>query len=228
MSITNYAELQAAIADWLNRSDLTTVISDFIELVDARLNRDQLTRETKELTLDDGTGTLSLNLFTPQPSIPLQRAMTNLRSLMITGVQDDTDPLVFNPPLRAPVIRLTSVEQLYARRSELTTAAITRFAAVQAANIILAPLPDTIYRFTIVAEVQEPLSDANPVNDVLLLAPDVYLYGALVEAAPYIKDDERVPMWEQRFQTALTGLERARSLREWPNTPIATQPRVFS
>ena len=226
--ITTYAELQTDIADWLNRSDLAAVIPTFIQLVDARLNRDQLTRETKELTLDDGTGTLALNLFTPQPSIPLQRAMTNMRSLMITGVQDPDDAQLFNPPLRAPVIQLTSVEQLYARRSELPTAAITRFAAVQAANILLAPLPDNVYRFTIIAEVQEPLSDANPVNDVLLAAPDVYLYGALVEAAPYIKDDERMPLWDQRFQTALGELERARSLREWPNTPVATQPRVFS
>ena len=226
--ITTYAELQTDIADWLNRSDLTDVIPTFIQLVDARLNRDQLTRETKELTLDDGTGTLDFNLFTPQPSIPLSRAMTNMRSLMITGVQDPDDAQVFNPPLRAPVIQLTSVEQLYARRSELTAAAITRFAAVQAPNIILAPLPDTVYRFTMIAEVQEPLSDANPVNDVLATAPDVYLYGALVEAAPYIKDDERTALWDQRFQTALAELERARSLREWPNTPVATQPHVFS
>ena len=226
--ITTYAELQAAIADWLNRSDLASVIPTFIELVDARLNRDQLTRETKELTLDSGTGTLGLNLFTPTPSIPLAQAMTNLRSLMITGVQDADDPLVFNPPLRVPVIELTSIEQLYARRSELPTAATPRFAAVQFDKILLAPLPDSVYRFTILAEVQEPLSDANPTNSVLATAPDVYLYGALVEAAPYIKDDERTALWDQRFQTALAGLERARSLREWPNTPIAAQPHVFT
>ena len=226
--ITTYAELQTTIADWLNRSDLTDVIPTFIELVDARLNRDQLTRDTKEVTLDDGTGTLALNLFTPQPSIPLQRAMTNMRSLMITGVQDADDPQIFNPPLRAPVIQLTSVEQLYARRSELVTAAIPRFAAVQADSILLAPLPDSIYRFTMIYESQEPLSDSNVTNSVLATAPDVYLYGALVEAAPYIKDDERTALWDQRFQTALAELERARSLREWPNTPVAKQPHVFS
>ena len=227
--ITTYDELQAAIADWLNRSDLTSVIPTFIELVDARLNRDQLTRETKESTIQDGTGTLFLNIFTPQPAtIPLTQSITNIRSLIITGVQDDEVPTQFNPPLRVPPLQLTSVEQLYSHRSFNPTAATPRLAALQFDKILLSPLPDAVYEFTLLYEGQEPLSDANPTNTVLAMAPDVYLYGALVEAAPYIKDDERVPLWDQRFQTALAGLERARSLREWPNTPVATQPRVFT
>ena len=39
MSITTYAELKSAIANWLLRDDLTSVIPDFIALAEADMNR---------------------------------------------------------------------------------------------------------------------------------------------------------------------------------------------
>ncbi len=234
MSITNYSELQVTIADWLNRSDLTAVIPDFIELVDARLNRLQLTREVKELFLDDGTGDLGFNAFVPASGpvpvapIPLTESMTNLRSLVLFGVEDADAPGTFNPPIRAPVVKLVSLEQIYASRSFNTRARQPLEAAVLPDRIVLSPLPDAVYRWQITVEVHEPLSDANTTNTVLTTAPDVYLYGALTEAAPYLKDDPRAPVWEQRFLQGVVELEQLRDRTEWPNTPIAPQPRVFT
>src|SRR6056300_52465 len=40
MALSNYTELKASIADFLNRDDLTTVIPDFITLAEAQINRD--------------------------------------------------------------------------------------------------------------------------------------------------------------------------------------------
>lgn len=235
MSITNYAELQTTIAKWVNRQDADSlaIIPDFIALVDARLNRSKLSRETIEKIKDDGTGRLDLDLFffaggAPNSPIPLSESMVNLRSLSLIGVQDADQPQFFNPPLRAPVIELISPEQLYEHRSFNVTARMPTKAAVFHDHILVSPLPDSFYRWQIVVEVSEPLSDAQPVNSVLTIAPDVYLYGSLVEAASYYKDDKRLPMFEQRFRSAIEALERARSLREWPNTPIARQPRVFT
>jgi len=45
MSITNYTELKAGVADWLNREDLTAQIPDFITFAEARLNRTLRVRE---------------------------------------------------------------------------------------------------------------------------------------------------------------------------------------
>jgi len=45
VALSNYTELQASIADFLNRSDLTSVITDFITMCEAELNRELRVRE---------------------------------------------------------------------------------------------------------------------------------------------------------------------------------------
>ena len=44
------------------------------------------------------------------------------------------------------------------------------------------------------------------VNWLITNAPDCYLYAALLEAAPYIQDDARIPVWESRLQAAIASL----------------------
>ena len=53
MAISTYAELKSAIADWLNRDDLTSVIPSFIELAEAELTRNL--RHRKMVTRADAT-----------------------------------------------------------------------------------------------------------------------------------------------------------------------------
>jgi hypothetical protein len=50
-------------------------------------------------------------------------------------------------------------------------------------------------------------------------APDIYLYGALAEAAPYLEHDERLPVWKALFTDALASLDNVRS-REETNASI--------
>ena len=45
MALSNYTELQASVADFLNRSDLTSVIPDFVTMAEADLNRTLRVRE---------------------------------------------------------------------------------------------------------------------------------------------------------------------------------------
>ena len=45
MALTTYTELKTSLADWLNRSDLTSVIPDFISLAEAQIERQLRTRQ---------------------------------------------------------------------------------------------------------------------------------------------------------------------------------------
>ncbi|NIR50003.1 hypothetical protein GWO43_16010 [candidate division KSB1 bacterium] len=62
------------------------------------------------------------------------------------------------------------------------------------------------------------LSDTNSSNNILSRAPGLYLYGALVAGAPYIMNDERLPVWTQLYAAARDGVNQAaqRQLRAGP------------
>ncbi len=45
MALTTYTELKASVADWLNRTDLTSVVPDFIALAEAQIERTLRTRQ---------------------------------------------------------------------------------------------------------------------------------------------------------------------------------------
>lgn len=44
---------------------------------------------------------------------------------------------------------------------------------------------------------------------LLQVATDAFLYGALVEAAPYLQDDQRLAVWESKYQLAMGTLKVA-------------------
>ncbi len=62
----------------------------------------------------------------------------------------------------------------------------------------------------------EPLSDDNPTNTILQRAPDLYLYGSLLEAEPWLANDERLELWAQLYtqsRDAINETDRRRSGR---------------
>lgn len=52
------------------------------------------------------------------------------------------------------------------------------------------------------------LSSSVKTNWVLRDHPDAYLYGALMQAAPFLRDDERIPVWGSLFRSAIDGINR--------------------
>ena len=52
----------------------------------------------------------------------------------------------------------------------------------------------------------DALGDANADNWLLTHSPDVYLYGSLLQTAPYLKDDERIGIWKGLYEEAIAGL----------------------
>jgi len=50
------------------------------------------------------------------------------------------------------------------------------------------------------------LSDANTTNWLLVRSPKVYLFGALIHAEAFMREDPRMATWGQLFTSALSGL----------------------
>jgi len=51
------------------------------------------------------------------------------------------------------------------------------------------------------------LSDAAPTNTMLTNNPDIYLYGALLEAEPFLMNDARAQLWSQAFFKAIQDIQ---------------------
>jgi len=94
---------------------------------------------------------------------------------------------------------------LYAENWGISTLSL-RYFTVFGDEIELAPTPDQNYTVEMIYRMSIPSLGANAANWLLALAPDLYLYGALLESAPYIKEDGRIQTWGLGFTSALNDL----------------------
>jgi len=75
-------------------------------------------------------------------------------------------------------------------------------------NVRLGPSPDAVYTTSMLYyKTFTALSDSNTTSEMLTNNPDVYLYGTLLEAEPFIMNDERVPLWLAAFEKAVSDIQ---------------------
>lgn len=183
MPIGTYSELQTAISGWLHRSDLATKAPDFIALAESRLNRllRLRTMESNEaMTASAGSRSVALPAGFIDP-LALWLELASGRS-----------ELRFYHPSVLPVTTSTGVPTCW---------------TVDGANLAFERPVDQAYSLTLRMLKAFSLSDAQPTNWLLTNHPDLYLYGALIESAPYIRDDARIALWQERFDRAFAEVQ---------------------
>ena len=73
---------------------------------------------------------------------------------------------------------------------------------------LITPTPDAAYNLEILYYEQPPLlGDDLQTNWLTQYAPDVLLYATLLEATPFLKNDERMPMWQQNYDLIMQTLK---------------------
>lgn len=190
MTIATYSDLQSSVADFLNREDLTSAIPTFIKLAEARISRD------------------------------LRHWRMETRSTAELDTQYSAIPADFLQPIRlqitdAPTVEVSPIST--AQMLQLRTDRNDRVGrptnyALTAGGIELYPTPDLTYNASLVYYARVPtLSVTNTTNWLLTEAPDVYLYGALVHSAPYLKDDARIQVWEALLAQGINNLNTSSS-----------------
>jgi hypothetical protein len=72
---------------------------------------------------------------------------------------------------------------------------------------LITPTPDANYPMEVVYYQQPPLLDAtNQTNWLTDYAPNALLYRALLEATPFLKNDERIPTWSALYGTQMQAI----------------------
>lgn len=194
--IDSYTALQTAVENWLDRDDDTVVdrIPEFIQLAESKIRR----RVRKK--------TIRTNLVVGGRATTLPSDCAELRS---------AKPTTSTTSLDRPLI-LTTPENLAKRAAGMSTSGRPRYFAVVDGQLLLAPTPDDDYTLEVIYyEALTPLSSTVSTNSVLRDNPDIYLYGALAEAEPYIKNDERVALWKGNFNEAVEELNELRQKEEY-------------
>lgn len=177
MAISTYADLKNAVADWLERSDLGGRIPDFITLAESRLNRlfrGRMSEVNTVLAVPAGARTISL--------------MTGFSEAISVRLIGHGRALRFVDP---------ALMEIGADAGQPTQWTI------DGGSLVFERPTDKVYTVTLRHLRKFVLSDAEPSNPILADYPDLYLFGALLEAAPFLRDADLLALFQTRFEAAL-------------------------
>ena len=202
MALATYTELKASIANWLNRSDLTTEISDdFIKLVEADYNSKLRVRKMIESKTD-----YSINAETV--AVP-------------TGFLQVRDFYILNGGTKYALKYITPAQMDQIKGS--STSGMPSTYTILGDNFRFAPTPAAAYTGTLNYYAKfAALSDSNTSNYILTHHPAIYLYGSLYHAANFLGGVEpaRLQQWQGMYTTALERLERNDREDQYGNAPL--------
>jgi hypothetical protein len=179
VAISTYVELQAAAANWLARDDLTLRIPEFITLAEAKFNRVLFHPRMETRT------TLTVNTLLTSPEF--LDLPTDFQTMRMVRLPDEVGK---------PRLQFMSQTQMDDYRySRDNVAGTPVYFTIVGDQIELAPTPNEDMDVEVLYRANIPALADNSVNWLLTMAPDLYLYGTLLEAAPYIQNDERLSVW---------------------------------
>ena len=74
---------------------------------------------------------------------------------------------------------------------------------------LVAPTPALAYQFEVLYyERIQPLDSSNQTNWFTTYAPQALLYGSLLQAMPFLKNDDRMPMWKSEYDLIIQTLKQ--------------------
>jgi len=183
MAITNYTELQAAVAAWHHRD--VTQIPDFIKLAEVRINNILASR----LAETDA----SLTATVSSRYIALPADFGSVYQLWLTTYEPRREILYILPE------DLTVFDDSDGR---------PYFYTIDGSNIAFDRAADIAYTYTLRYKARYSIATTST-NDILTTYPDIYLFGSLVEACLFARDDPSI--FEQRFQSAIDNAQLSES-----------------
>ena len=198
--ITSYATLQTAVTDYLARSDLTTFVPNFIQNCEGKLYRTYKLRDMETA--------LSETVSSGVVALPT-------RYLELKYAYVDQSPVI---PLQ-----IVQAQDIYDQHP-VRSSGVARLIAREAGNFIFGEIPaDGTVIKGIYYKYYEPLRTTDP-NWYVTNVPHVLLYGSLLEAAPFIQGDDRLPMWKALYDDAIFNLEREVRAEQRSGGYLAARP----
>lgn len=207
MPFDTYTDLQAEITNYLARSDLAAEIPSFIALAEARFNR-----ALKCVEMDQrATAVIDTNSDEPQ-FLSLPSDYQSMRRVRISSIAGK--PRLFFLPSELLDEKRFAAQDTPGRPHYFT---------IFGSELELFPTPDAAYALEMVYRRLIPPLALNASNWLLTNHPDAYLYGALMEAEPYMKNDQRIATWAQGLSAAIDAINSVSNDAAFNAGPLAVQ-----
>ena len=185
MSIGNYAELQAAVANFMARSDLTSQIPDFITMAESRMSRELETREQEKRS--------QATLTAGDEYILLPNDFREVREVKINA--SPTRVLTYYSP--------SALDSMYSSNGQ----GMPEGYSIVGLEMKMRPIPDSAYTSEIVYIGSLPSISPTTTPTLFIRSPDLYLYGALSEGYAYLLDEARAAQYDQKFTRILEEIK---------------------
>ena len=201
MALSTYSELKTSIANFLNRSDLSTEIQDdFIKLTEADFNsklrvRKMITQST--ITIDSETEALP------------------------TGFLQVRDFYILSGSTKYPLRYMTPSQMDQVKGTSVT--GIPQAYTILGDTFRFMPKPDSNYTaYVNYYKSFDALSSTNTTSYILTYHPSIYLYGSLFHAANFLGgiNPQQVQTWQQMYATSLERLEQNDREDQFSGSPL--------
>jgi len=200
MAFDSYSSLKTTISSYLARSDLDSVIPDFIRLAEYRLQRELRIRQMLKVAQASTTGGVS--------TVGIPSDFLEMRDIHI--VANPIKTLSYDTP------------NGFYRNTRSAESGLPNAYTVLADDMQFAPIPDGTYLLQMLYYAKPPvLSNTNPSNVFLANVPDALLYGALGEAEPYLMNDARLQTWAALYDRAVNSISTADQASEYSGQPMS-------
>lgn len=187
MQITDYEDLQAAIASYLIRDDLVSETQLFISLAEQFLNSSLRCRQME--------GRATTTSIDGDRFVSLPDDFLEFNDFVVVS-NGDRYPLV--------PITLTNLNNGYA-----LTAGRPAYYALHGTEAIVGPIPDAEYTLELYYKRKlQPLSDSNVTNWLLADWPLLYLYGALVQANQFVRSSDNLQVYSSYVSATIEMLNK--------------------
>lgn len=182
MAITTYGELKTAVSSWLHRSDLTANVPDFISMAEWRVARD--------LRVQQLITTSSVTISAAGNSVALPAGFLELVNCQIASGAE----LSYVPPDTIDRISGAGTPWVYTLLGQ---------------NIQVGPSWTAGGNLSLSYYKKETqLSDSATTNWYITNVPDALLYGALLEASPFLLADTRIDVWQRFYDRSIGNINR--------------------
>ena len=187
MAIGTYAELQTAVKNWSKRTDLDSLIPDFIKLAELRVNRNLRIRKMETR--------VTANTVASQNYYGLPTNFLQMRSFKL-----NTSPLMD--------LRFLTPEQMDERWAGSQTG-MPRAYSIAGDELRIGPKPDGVYEMEMLYW-QSPaqLTDSATTNFMLTANPDALLYASLIELNSYSEHNEGVMKYGKLFTETIDAVQK--------------------